>query len=490
MRRLVVASAILAILLILPLAGVAAAPTALPATAPTDSERAVAALSYLWAAQRSDGSLDKSLGETADFVIGVAAAGYDPATLQGCAGTATALDYLATASDAAAGDAAKTGKTILAVVVAGGDPASFAGRDLTASLAALYHPDSGAYGDGSTFGQSFAVLAVVASGGAVPAAALAELEALQDPDGSWSYGTAPVAAGNGDTNSTAIALMALDASGAHSADAAALGYLHTQQLADGGFPYQNSSTYGPPASDPDSDSIVLQALVAAGQDPEGSSWLQGANSVLTHLRSTQAASGGFAYPGQAPNAFTTSQVPAALVRIPYAEVVHFTVGRSLPAIACPRPSPSPSPTATASPTASPTAGPTASPTAGPTASPTAGPTASPTAGPTASPSPTPTVKPTPKPTIRPTVRVTARPTELTLLATKEPTQTPAAPTPPAPTPTPTVAVAGLTSAPADATPGPSDAPAPPVLLYGAAAVLGLIVVLGGGWVLMIRPRKP
>src|ERR1035437_6797669 len=235
MRRLVVASAILATLLTMPLAGVAAAPNALPATAPTDSERATAALSYLWAAQRPDGSLDKSLGETADFVIGAAAAGYDPATLQGCAGTATALDYLATASDAAAGDAAKTGKTVLAVVAAGGNPASFAGRDLKKRLNVLYHSATGAFGDGSTFGQSFAVLAVVASGGAVPAAALAELKALQDPDGSWSYGTAPVAAGDGDTNSTAIAQMALDASGVHSADAAALAYLHTQQLTDGGL---------------------------------------------------------------------------------------------------------------------------------------------------------------------------------------------------------------------------------------------------------------
>jgi hypothetical protein len=479
MRRLVVASAILATLLILPLAGVAAAPTALPATAPTDSERAVAALSYLWAAQRPDGSLDKSLGETADFVIGAAAAGYDPATLQGCAGTATALDDLATASDAAAGDAAKTGKTILAVVAADGNPASFAGRDLTASLVALYNSGTGAYGDGSTFGQSFAVLAVVASGGAVPAEALTKLKALQDPDGSWSYGTAPVTAGDGDTNSTAIALMALDASGVHSADAVALAYLHTQQLTDGGFPYQNSSTYGPPASDPDSDSIVLQALVAAGQDPEGAAWSQGSKNVLTDLRSSQGVDGGFAYPGSAgEDAFTTSQVPAALVRVPYAGAVHFTAGTSLPAIACPVSSPSPSP----SPSPTPTAAPSPSPSA----------TASPSLTPT--PIPTPTAKLTPKPTIRPTVRVTARPTQLTPLATTEPTEAATtAPTPmqtPTQTPTPTLTVAGLTLGPDQSTPAPSDAPAPPVLLYGAAAVLGLIVVLGGGWALMIRPRKP
>ena len=64
--------------------------------------------------------------------------------------------------------------------------------------------------------------------------------------------------------------------------------------------------------------------------------------MLTHLRSIQATEGGFAYPGGAPDAFSTSQVPAALVRIPYAGAVHFTAGRSLPAIACPSPSPSPS----------------------------------------------------------------------------------------------------------------------------------------------------
>ncbi len=335
MRRTLVASAILASLLILPIAGVAAAPTANSATAPTDSERATAALNYLWAAQRPDGSLDKSLGETADFVIGAAAAGYDPATLKSCAGTATALDYLAAASDAAAGDAAKTGKTILAVVAAAGDPAGFTGRDLKARLIALYHSDTGAYGDGSTFSQSFAVLAVVASGGAVPAAALAALEKLQDPDGSWSYGTTPVAAGQGDTNSTAIALMALDAAGVRTADAAGLAYLHTQQLADGGFPYQNSSK--PAASDPDSDSIVLQALVAAGQDPQSGAWLQGGKSVLAHLQSVQAASGGFASPGGAPDAFTTSQVPAALMRAPYGAALHWTAGRRLATTACGNP---------------------------------------------------------------------------------------------------------------------------------------------------------
>ena len=458
MRRLVVASAILATLLAAPLGLAAAIPAS--ASAPTDSERATAALSYLWDGQLPDGSVDNSLGETADFVIGTAAAGYDPTALLDCTHAATALDYLATASDAAAGDAAKTGKTILAVVAAGGDPASFAGRDLLARLTALYHSGTGAYGDGSTFSEAFAILAVAASGGSVPAAAIAELEALQDGDGSWSYGSEPVAVGGGDTNSTAIALMSLDAAGDHSADAKALAYFHTQQLADGGFPYQKPSAYGPPASDPDSDAMVLQALVAAGQHPEGTGWLQGGNSVLTHLRSTQDSDGAFAYPGQDANAFTTSQVPAALVRVPYAGAVHWTAGRMPPRQCIDG-------AATATP------------------------------GATATPKPKP--KPTPKPTVRPTPKPTARPTPAPTPSPIEPTDT-AGPTQAAtavPTPTEELAqteasgpmeeVEGATFVPSNSTPGPSDGSGPPVILYGAAAFLGLLVVLGGGWLYMTRP---
>jgi hypothetical protein len=346
MRRLVAASAILATLLTMPLSAAAASPTATPAPIPTagpsfpstatDSARATAALSYLLAAQSPDGSIDKSLGETADFVIGAADAGYDPATLTGCtAGGTGALAFLATASDAATTDAAKTGKTILAVVAAGLDPAAFSGRNLVARLAALYHADTGAYGDGSTFAQAYAILAVDASGGTVPPAATARLAALQDSDGSWSYGKAPVAAGGGDTNSTAMALMALDAAGVHSADSTGFAYLATQQLADGGFPYQNSTAFGTPASDPDSDSVVLQALVAAGVDPASGAWSKGPANVLTSLRASQIVDGGFFFPGSGESAFTTSQVPAALAGMPYGEATKPKTGVAVPPTACP-----------------------------------------------------------------------------------------------------------------------------------------------------------
>jgi hypothetical protein len=453
MRRLVVASAILATLLGASLGPAAAPVTAAPAT---DSERAVFALSYLWAAQKPDGSIGNSIAQTADLVIGTAAAGYDPSTLATCDHANTALGYIAGASDAAAGDAAKTGKAILAVVAAGGDPASFQGRDLMARLTALYHPETGAYGDGSTFGESFAILGVAASGATVPPAALAALKSLQDPDGSWSYGSAPVAAGQGDTNSTAIALMALDAAGDHAADAAALAYLHDQQLADGGFPYQNSPTYGPPFSDPQSAANVIQALLAAGQDPESSSWLAGTESVLTYLRSVQDTDGGFGYPGMSPDAFTTSQIPAALMRVPYAGAVHWTAGRTLPFTCIDTP-------ATASPPPTPTARPTVRPTARPTPRPTAAPTLAPTLAPTEA---TITAEPAPTAAATPAATGSAAAGQQVEGVTFEPSYSPE---------------------PALPTPGPSQDSLPPALLYAAVAVLGLALVVGAGWLYLTRP---
>jgi hypothetical protein len=503
MRRFAAASAILATLLALPVAQVAAttpspaprtvpgtaSPGTLPGAAMTDADRAAAALEYLLAGQGSDGSIDGSLGETSDYVIGAAAAGFDPATLKGCSGTTGALDYLATASDAASGDAARTGKAVLAVVAADLDPAAFRGRDLLARLASLYHSADGAYGDGSTFSQSFAILALVATGQSVPAAASAHLLALQDPDGSWSYGTAPVAAGEGDTNSTAIALMALDAAGIDTSDSVTLAYLHSQQLADGGFPYQNADTYGPPASDPDSDSMVIEALLVAGEDPTSGAWSQGSANALTHLRSMQGSDGGFEYPGWGESAFTTSQVPAALVRAPYGAAVQFTPGAAVPASAC-----------VASPTPSPTPSPTATPT------PTPATTASATPSPTATKTPGPTPKKTPRPTPRPTPRLTATPVAPAVESTTpKPSLAPATPSrTPRLSPSPTIdideLVAGATSAgsgdPGTAgarrdgpTPSSGDIPAP--LVYGLGVAVGLAFVLGASWLLVLRPgRRP
>jgi hypothetical protein len=467
MRRLVVASAILATLLMVPLGMAAAAPN--PSVAITDSARATAALEYLLAAQGSNGSIDGALGETADFVIGTAAAGYDPATLKGCSGGTSALDFIAARSDAVTTDAGATGKAILAVVAAGGDPSGFKGRDLTARLAALYDSGTGAYGDGSTISQEYAILAVAASGGTVPALATDELIALQGTDGAWTYSTAKEA-GDGDSNDTAIALMALDAASVHSADSASLAYLHTQQVADGGF----TGGWGPD-SDADSDAEVLQALVAAGQDPLSSTWSKGSGNVFTAMRAAQGTDGGFNYQTYGESALTTSEIPAALMRVPYgvpyAAAVPFTPGLAVPTSSCAAASsPSASVSATAIISASPS--PTHTPTPNPTAAPTSRPTAVPTVLPSASGAATSTVAQT--------VAAAETPADTAVDAVALVAGETAAPS---------VAPAGRV-APAGSTGSGSSGGIPAPLAYALAALAALGAVAVGGWLLLLRPVKP
>ena len=83
----------------------------------------------------------------------------------------------------------------------------------------------------------------------------------------------------------------------------AIAYLHAQQNSDGGFTF---SAPGP--SDPDSDALVIQALVALGQDPSGAIWTDGGKTVfddLDRVRQPTADSHSRGNPG--PDAFTTSQ---------------------------------------------------------------------------------------------------------------------------------------------------------------------------------------
>jgi len=316
----------------------------------SDSARAVAALRYLSGQQRPDGSLDGSPGETEDFILGARAAGDDPATLTTCGG-GSAYGFLAAQVTSATADAGKTAKLILALTAGGRDPRAFGGLHPTVRLASFYDPASGAFGDGATFTQALAILALRAAGQSVPAAAVAHLEALQDPDGSWNHEAASGAT-TGDTNSTAIALMALAAVGDAAPVPAALAYLHGAQGAGGGFPYQA----GPgAASDPDSDALVLEALTALHQSPVAPARTTAGHTVLDDLRRFQAPDGGFVFPGNtAPDAFTTSQIPAGLERVPLPGLAPWTPGRAITTRVCgtPHPAATPAPAATLPPTTS------------------------------------------------------------------------------------------------------------------------------------------
>lgn len=366
MRQLtLVASATLALLL--------GAGTA-PAFAACDP--ATSAVQYLASNQKTDGSLDMSSaggfgnpGATMDFAMDAAAIGVDPGTIHQPAG-AGIYDYLAVQAPTVIADAGATAKLLLALV-AGDSPSgkfdyhNFGGQDLLGKLTSpspggFYHDSGvslGAYGGGGTFTQALAIMAVEATGGTPPLAAINWLKGLENqgatPDTQntgfsakgWSTGAASNAV-QGDTNSTAIALEALSSIGDSTRNAAALAWLHTQQNSDGGFPFEIPGGFT--LSDANSDAFVLQALVTTGQSV--SAWTTAGQSPMTNLLTFQdAATGGFGLP--TPDTFTTSLgVPAALAgrAMPVASVK--TAGATMPAAGCPvaaatvvSPSPSPAP---------------------------------------------------------------------------------------------------------------------------------------------------
>lgn len=300
---------------------------------------ATCALQYLASGQAANGSVGGAPGVTADYIFGAAAAGFDPTTLKKSGGS-TAFDYLEVGIGGSLSNAALVAKEALAAIDAKLDPTAFGGHDLLTALDATFGSTTHAYGDGQTYTQSLAILALVAAADAahpLPASAATELIAVQDTDGSWDFQGVKDAAGGGDTNSTAIAIQALVAAGTASSDpsiTAALAYLHSQQLNDGGFPYNDA--FPPAFSDPDSDANVIQALVAAGEDPTAPAWTKGGHTAPANILTFQsAANGGFTYPGNpGPDAFTTSQVPAGLARVPFPGSTAWTAGTSLPAGIC------------------------------------------------------------------------------------------------------------------------------------------------------------
>jgi hypothetical protein len=328
-RSVLATSALLVVaILAAPIAALAAPPD--PATA---------ALAYLAGHQGADGSIASSAGPTEDFILGAAAAGYDPNALSSCAGP-TAYAYLLTKVASQTATAGGTAKLILAVLAGKQDPTAFGGN-LVTHLGTFLNAGTGAFGDGSTYGQSLAILALKGAGQAIPAAAVTELRGLQDTDGSWNYQAAANSTG-GDSNSTAIAIEALVAAGVTAADASmtkAMAFLHTQQNTGGGFTYM-----APGSSDPDSDAVVIQALVALGENPSGATWTVGGKTVMDDLAARQSPDGGFTFPGNAgPDAFTTSMVPAGLKGVPLPGTTTWTADAKIPGVTCaPAPTAAPS----------------------------------------------------------------------------------------------------------------------------------------------------
>ncbi|MBK9710369.1 MAG: cell wall anchor protein [Kouleothrix sp.] len=324
MKRLISALAVLAALVAVFGAGA-------PARAADDpSGAAQAALGWLLARQQADGSFAGfDAGASADAVFAIVAVGSDPNGV--LKNGSSPVSYLGTqAASYAAKSPAAAGKLALAVVAAGKDPRNFGGQNLLQILLKTYNGQTGQYGADIT-GHAYALLALASAGQPIPPAAIAALEKSQLPDGGWSFDGS--AATGSDTNTAALAVQALVAAGAKGEPLGrALAYLKSQQNADGGFPYSRASAFGTD-SDANSTAVVIQALVAAGEDPRA--LRRDADPVGALLR-LQNPSGAFRYQAALPddNDLASAQAIPALLLRPFPLKT-----TSLPAVQAPAPAP-------------------------------------------------------------------------------------------------------------------------------------------------------
>ncbi len=169
-----------------------------------------------------------------------------------------------------AGNAAKT--IVLTTAPLGLDPTSFGGVNLVAKVAAGAHPD-GSYGTPGALNDTlFAALADRLTTGTVPAATIAYIETVQQANGAWNYSGDP----NGtdlDPDTTSLAIQALVAGGVPTASATiqrAIGYLATHNNANGSWDSPFTSPAG--TGDPNSTALAVIGLEAVGIDTTNGAW--------------------------------------------------------------------------------------------------------------------------------------------------------------------------------------------------------------------------
>jgi prenyltransferase beta subunit len=272
-------AALLAALLVLVTAGAASA-------AQANTEEAGRALAWMRTQQQADGSFAGfGAGSTVDAVLAIVAAGGDPASFSN--GGKSAVEFLESKAAELAKTPGAAGKLLIAVAATGRDGRSFGGVNVVDAVNGSYNPAKGQYG-ADAIGHAFAMLGLKAVSAPVPQEAAAFLESVQTPEGGWAFSGDP-AAGGADTNTTAVAVQALQAAGVEPGGSQviekALGFLRSQQGADGGFPYQKGGEFGD-ESDVNSTAYVVQALHSVGEHSAAAGGEQ-------YLLSMQKANGAF-----------------------------------------------------------------------------------------------------------------------------------------------------------------------------------------------------
>jgi prenyltransferase beta subunit len=266
---------------------------ALPALAQEENTPAEKALEFLKTKLNDDGGFsngfapESDITTTADVVVAAALADQDPETTF-VAGENTPVSFLE--AQVAAGKVAGAGqmaKVLSAAVAAGVDVRDFGGQRLVDDLLNTQQR-GGMFGTGA-FDHCLAVIALQNAAVDLPDGAFDALVGAQNDDGGWGF----MAGQASDTNTTGLCLQALAPTDAADAITAGLAYLKATQNEDSGWPYQNPSDYGTD-SDTNSTALVVQALVANGED------LAAWNDPQEWLLSMQLENGAFSFQEAAP----------------------------------------------------------------------------------------------------------------------------------------------------------------------------------------------
>ncbi len=253
----------------------AVALSVVPASAVTNKGRARIAAGYIARQQEGNGSIVSFsvYGSTADAVAALVAA------KRGKRNIDRALSFLARRVRSGKvfndPDVGVLGKIVMAVEAGGRNARKFGGRNLVRRIANLERP-SGRLGRGTeVYSQGLLILALEAADARVPRSASRWLADAQCGDGGWAFDNPPGPNDDDtckdttdpddfvttDTNTTSVAIMALEAaSGIGTGDA--FGYLDDLRDSEhGGWGYTASF----PATDANSTALVIQAHLAAGR---------------------------------------------------------------------------------------------------------------------------------------------------------------------------------------------------------------------------------
>ncbi|MEP7035223.1 MAG: prenyltransferase/squalene oxidase repeat-containing protein [Dermatophilaceae bacterium] len=327
------AVAALALAIALVSAGCTATPAAPPSSStpkpttstisPTAAHAAAYVVGHLKDGDHVEGKFGADLGQTSDVALGLAATGGQPAALT------KVLAYLeghgagyvhgdpSTGEKVGAHYAGPTGKLALMAQIAGKNPASFAGLDLTAEVRALMDSkgrfrDDSKFGDFSNpLGQAFDILALQrGTADGAPQVAIDYLLTAQCKDGGFAE-TFPKAGAKCDSSpdATGLALQALVAVGAGCPAVQARTWLMANQQPDGSFVSSAVDPSKPAAAvsgdkpaNVNSTAYAALGLVAGGQST---------SKIVSYLSSVQNLDGGLAVsPGssdKASNVYASAQ---------------------------------------------------------------------------------------------------------------------------------------------------------------------------------------